>query len=181
MDWDLPEKLDRKFVDTQIWQPGPLEFYEVCELGLVRRPLSTPYCKGAMQPGYLYSPEVRSGNYIRYRLHKLGEKRPIYYEPYSVMMEAFRMFRNEGLKDSEYVAELRVLVVEFNKNYFSTGFKNHRGEKTEEFGPGAIPMRKCTTCGKPTRNYRCEACWVRIKAGTTSCDEPGAEYRLGRR
>lgn len=59
--------------------------------------------------------------------------------------------------------------------------KRHDGSEVEE--DGMLPVRVCATpgCGKRTRNYRCDACWIRIKAESTSCDEPIAEYSFGRR
>lgn len=28
---------------------------------------------------------------------------------------------------------------------------------------GLKPKRKCHDCGKPTNNYRCSACWAKIR------------------
>ena len=42
-------------------------------------------------------------------------------------------------------------------------------------------MRKCTTCGKPTMQWRCPACWLEVNARNgidESMGHPGDEYRI---
>lgn len=56
-----------------------------------------------------------------------------------------------------------------------------RRSVAQSWEEGMAPLRKCATCGRKTRDYRCPECWAKIKAASTSCDEPSAEYKLGRR
>ena len=176
MDFELPEKITIEFLMEQKWVSGPLEYFEICELGLVRRPLSMEVTRGLMQPGFLYGPENKSGFIIKYRLHKLGNKKPNYYSPKEIMEKCFGRFLNTKLDDLKYVIQLRILLTEFNSRVFRPERKSPVDEEA-----GTIPMRFCATCGKPTRDYRCEACWTKIRAAGTACDEPTAEYRIGRR
>ena len=178
MDWELPESLTFEFLNDLEWKPGPLENYEICELGLVRRPSSVPMRRGVMQPGYLYAPEIRGPRAIRYRLHKLGSKHPIYFLPGDAIKEVFGRFLNKKLHNMDYIISLRALVVEFNERHYIQDRRKVYADKCE---PGMMPMRFCASCGKQTRNYRCEACWARIKALSTGCDEPIKEYGFGRR
>lgn len=178
MDWELPDTLTFDFLNELAWKPGPLDNYEVCELGLVRRPSSLPVHKGVMQPGFLYAPEMRGPTAVRYRLHNLGSKRPIYIPPEQVMKDTFGRFKNKNLGKFEFVKALRVLVIEFNERHF---IQDKRRVYAEKYEPGMIPLRCCATCGKQTRSYRCDACWAKIKAASTSADEPTSEYSFGRR
>lgn len=176
MDFELPEKITFEFLGAQKWIPGPLDYFEICEWGLVRRPLSLDVTKGLMRPGFLYGPENKSGFVIKYRLHKIGNKKPNYFSPKEIMEQCFGRLLNENLASLEYVVQLRSLVTEFNNRVFRPERKSPVDEEA-----GTIPMRFCATCGKPTRDYRCEACWTKIRAAGTACDEPTAEYRIGRR
>ncbi len=178
MDWELPETLTFEFLNDLEWKPGPLENYEVCELGLVRRPSSIQYNKGVMQPGFMYAPEMRGPRIVRYRLHKLGSKHPIYMSAEEVMTGVFGRFANRNINKPTYVAEMRAIVIEFNERHFIQDKRKVYADKCEV---GMAPLRFCATCGKQTRNYRCDACWAKIRSGSTSCEDPFSEYRLGRR
>lgn len=178
MDWELPDMLTFDFLNELAWKPGPLDNYEVCELGFVRRPSSLPVHKGVMQPGFLYAPEMRGPVAVRYRLHNLGSKRPVYLPPEEVMKAVFKKFRNKSLNTPGYVLKVRELIVAFNEQHF---IQDKRRVYAEKYEPGMIPMRCCATCGKQTRSYRCDACWAKIKATSTACDEPTSEYSFGRR
>lgn len=178
MEWEIPDTLTFEFLDEQEWRPGPLDHFEICELGLVRRPLSLGTRKGVMYPGTLYTPEPRGRTTTRYRLHLIGNRRPIYIPPEEALTKAFGVFRNHNLKNVAYVLNMRAIALGFNAKYFKQEKRLAYQDAEEE---GMLPMRRCATCGKKTRSYRCEACWTKIRAGETSCDEPNAEYRLGRR
>lgn len=177
MDWSMPEVITTEFLSELSWKPGPLELFEICELGLVRRPLELPVRRGAMQPGCLYTPEPRGASTTRYRLHRPGERAPTYLIPRDVMVQVFGRYLNTLLEDVEYVKEMRATALEYN-------FQNFRQDKRLAYQhaeeDGMIPMRRCATCGKKTRSYRCEACWAKIRSKETSCDEPTKEYRIGR-
>lgn len=175
---DLPEILTPELLDEQEWRPGPLEHFEICELGFVRRPADLGSRKGVMQPGTIYTPEPRGRTVTRYRLHLIGSKKPIYLPPAEALESVFGRFENEALLDVAYVKEMRALALEFNARHFRQEKRLAYQDAEED---GMLPMRRCATCGKKTRSYRCEACWAKIRAKSTSCDEPGAEYRLGRR
>ena len=176
--WELPDQLSFEILDDLEWRPGPLEYFELSNVGLVRRPHQLPHLKGMMRPGLLYSPEPKGNYATRYRLHNLGEKRPIYLVPREVFTSIFGGIQNSGVEDVNYVVQMRALVIEFNARHFRQD-KRLAYEHNEE--DGMLPMRKCATCGKKTRSYRCDACWAKIRAGSTSCDEPTKEYTLGRR
>ena len=178
MNWELPDVLTEDFLEEQEWRPGPLDYFEICELGLVRRPLSLPMRRGVMQPGSLYTPEPRGISTTRYRLHKAGERVPTYIQPGDAIMQVFGRFQNKNLLDVPYVKWMRAIALEFNAKHFKKD-KRLSYENSEE--AGMIPMRRCATCGKKTRSYRCDACWAKIRAKSTSCDEPTDEYILGRR
>lgn len=178
MIWELPDQLSFEILNDLEWRPGPLEYFEMSDVGLVRRPHDLPHLKGMMRPGLLYSPELKGDVATRYRLHKLGEKRPIYLVPRHVFLNVFGKMLNEGVENVDYVVKMRAIVIEFNARNFRQDKRISYECKEEE---GMLPMRKCATCGKKTRSYRCDACWAKIKAQSTSCEEPGAEYRIGRR
>lgn len=176
MSWELPERITIEFLAEQKWIPGPMDYFEICELGLVRRPLSLDVTKGLMRPGFLYGPENKSGFVIKYRLHKIGNKKPNYFSPQEIMEQCFGRLLNTNLTNLEYAIALRALVTEFNNRVFRPERKNNLEEEL-----GTLPVRFCATCGKPTRDYRCSACWLKIRANNTSCDEPSSEYKVGGR
>lgn len=174
---DLPETLTFDFLDEQEWRPGPLEHFELCELGFARRPKDLTSKKGIMQPGTLYAPEPRGRRVTLYRLHIIGNKKPIYLSPQEAMESTFGRFLDRRLLDVNYVRLMRSLALEFNARHFR---REKRLAYQDTECEGMLPMRRCATCGKKTRSYRCDACWTKIRAQATSCDEPATEYRLGR-
>lgn len=91
------------------------------------------------------------------------------------MIPVFGKVRNKNLLNGIYVTRMKALVLEYNLRFIEIP----RSE-TDIQEAGMKPLRKCTTCGKPTRDYRCSACWVKIRAASTSCDEPASEYRIVR-
>ena len=177
MEWDLPETLLYGYLDTLDWLPGPLDGFEICELGLVRRPPLMPKLKGEIRPGYLSSPECRTEKMIRYRLNSTGFRNCTYIKPVDAMTEVFGKFRNKNLLILSYVKAMKGLVAEYNVATFRTPVRKTENEKVES---GMMQMRRCTTCGKKTRDYRCSACWAKIKNGVTSCDDVAEEHRVMR-
>lgn len=60
------------------------------------------------------------------------------------------------------------------------GGKSQHGPKPQaKSAPDSLdppPRRKCTTCGKPTNNYRCNTCWKLLRKTFEPSDEPGDEF-----
>lgn len=173
--FSLPEKISQDFLDDLEWRPGPLETYEITEIGLVRRAFDVDI-RGVF-PGFLYSPNISSRRLPHYRLNPGSDKAAVYLVPSMVIQAAFGKFRNSDLTKNDYARQMKMLVVEFNQLNFRAK-RRIPYELAEE--SGMIKSRRCCDCGAKTRNYRCESCWVIVRSRTTSCDEPTKEYRLGR-
>lgn len=175
MNWDLPSEFTPDFMSDLVWSPGPMAGFEVSEYGIIRRPLAVLNPGRSMRPGFLYPPEVRGRTWIRYRLIDPKQCKPVYLKIEEVMIPVFGKVRNKNLLNGIYVTRMKALVLEYNLRFIEIP----RSE-TDIQEAGMKPLRKCTTCGKPTRDYRCSACWVKIRAASTSCDEPASEYRIVR-
>lgn len=175
MTWNLPSEFTQEFTSSLVWVPGPMFGFEVSEFGLIRRPLDVKNPGRSMRPGFLYPPEVRGQSWIRYRLIDPENNRSIYLKIEDVIVPAFGKLRNKNLFNGNYVARMKSMAIEYNTRFIKP---KRQGIDYIEFGVGAL--RRCTTCGAPTKNYRCEACWIKIRATTTSCDEPNSEYRVAR-
>lgn len=171
--FELPEKITKEFLDDLEWRPGPLDTYEISELGLVRRPESVDI-RGVF-PGFLYSPNLAIRRGPHYRLNPGGDKAPLYLTPSVVLTKVFGQFLNRNLLKNDYAHKMKGLIIEYNQ----LNFREKRRlpyEQAEE--NGMIKMRRCCDCGAKTRNYRCDACWVVIRSRATSDDEPSAEYKI---
>lgn len=171
--FELPEKITPEFLDDLEWKPGPLPTYEITELGLVRRPQDVDI-RGVF-PGFLYSPNLAIRRGPHYRLNPGGDKASVYLSPSVVMNNVFGKFRNKLLLRNDYAHQMKTLIIEYNQLHFREK-RRLPYEQAEE--NGMIKMRRCCDCGAKTRNYRCDACWVVIRARATSCDEPSAEYKI---
>ena len=171
--FDLPEKITKEFLDELEWREGPFPTYEISEMGLVRRPHGV-YTRGIF-PGFLYSPNLSIRRGPHYRLNPGANKSSVYLSPVIVMTEVFGEFRNKLLRNSEYVHSMKKRIVDYNSVTFreKKPFKHQR-----EVESGVTPARRCCDCGAKTRNYRCDACWVVVRAKASGCDEPLAEFRI---
>lgn len=172
MDFTLPEKLTDDFLNEQDWMPGPIEGFEICELGLVRRPLDLP---ARERPGYLHSPEMKGLAASRYRLGVQGSRNSVYMTPKVAMLGVFGRIENKSLSNAGYSREMKALVNEYNERRYGRETQRKSRDCGDENGE---KKRKCTTCGRPTNNYRCDACWAKIKSQATGCDDPGCEYKI---
>lgn len=68
------------------------------------------------------------------------------------MERIFGRFRNKNLLVLNYVKTMKGLVAEYNVATFKAPVRKTENEKVES---GMMQMRRCTTCGKKTRDYRC--------------------------
>lgn len=176
MEWELPEELTRSILDEFCWLEGLLEGYEICEVGLVRRPKMMR--SNGVPPGYLYSPNINVRKEPCYRLNIYGSKSVLYIKPVEILTKLFGEFTNSGLLSNEYARQMKSLVVEYNERNFRSQNRKEYSDREED---GMLKMRVCHDCGKKTRNFRCDSCWAIVKARSTSCDEPISEYGFGRK
>jgi len=171
----LPERITPEFLTKMIWHAAPCVGYELCELGLLRRPHS--YQAKGIFPGMLYYPKISVKTRPHYILCDPGEKIGTRYTPDALMFAVFGKFRNAQLDDYAYQVKLRALVKEYNTRYFR-GRAAPLQAVAEERVVGMEPKRKCTDCGQPTRNYRCEACWILRRKGFSLEDIEDSAYSV---
>lgn len=173
MAWVLPQFLTEEFLDDMEWKEAPVENYELCELGLLRRPKLIR--QRGIYPGMLYGPRLNSRGIGSYVLIPPGVhgSQGTRFLPEELMKSVFGKFRNKNLNVYPYCAKLNSLIVAYNAITFQ---RPTRKEAHEKEGAGMLPMRKCHDCKRPTRSYRCDACWTVVKAGVTACDHPDEEY-----
>ena len=171
--FELPDRITKDFLDDLEWRPGPLDTYEISEIGLVKRPDNVDI-RGVF-PGFLYSPNLGIRRGPHYRLNPGGDRAAVYLTPATVIKAAFGVFRNKNLTKNTYAHQMKSLILEYNQLHFREK-RRLPYEQAEE--NGMIKMRRCCDCGAKTRNYRCDACWVVIRSRATSCDEPSKEYRI---
>ena len=174
MPWEHPEKYTYEFLESHEWKEAPVPGYEVCEYGIVRRPLDL-VSRGNPRPGTLYGTRLHSkgkGYYVLIPKGNSGSE-GIKYKPPELMEAVFGKFRNTNLLNYAYCARMNALISAFNAGMFEDKIRRTHGE--QELA-NMMPMRKCHDCGKKTRNFRCDACWTAIRAKVTSCDHPDDEY-----
>lgn len=171
--FELPDRITKDYLDDLEWRPGPLDIYEISEIGIVKRPDNVDI-RGVF-PGFLYSPNIGMRRGPHYRLNPGGDRDAVYLTPSIVIKDAFGVFRNKNLTKNVYAHQLKTLVIEYNHLHFREK-RRLPYEKAEE--NGMIKMRRCCDCGAKTRNYRCDACWAIVRSKSTSCDEPSNEYRV---
>lgn len=71
---------------------------------------------------------------------------------------------------------------EYNANKERIGGKLVYKKKKEKIPEWELPpKRHCVDCGKPTNNYRCRACWARLKDSMGCVESSIAEYSTGGR
>ena len=167
----LPEKLTPEFIEAQAWRPGPAKYYEMCDIGLYRRPLELEgdSLMVNMRIGTIFALDIRDNEKAVVWIYDLHTKK-------SYKEQGSKHFAKEYL-DRRYIRDLRLLVAAYNKEYFPAKPSSARRYLKKGLSDNqATPMRKCTTCGCPTRDYRCSVCWEKIQKDVTSCDEPLEEY-----
>ena len=154
----FPERFTPEFLNKLVWKKTKYAGMELCEFGAIRRPANSKY-----NPGQLSYPLPNITNYHVYRIAKgPGTKERHQLEIEAFHIEVFGSLKNRSLLNYEYLKKLRVLCLEYNTRYFIKEETSYNVTKEIE-QLGVMKKRKCTTCGRPTSNYRCNACWIAIR------------------
>jgi len=173
--WQLPESLTDEVMREWLWRPTPVFGYELCEQGLLRRPLD--YNVKGTKAGMLYGSRLNTRGIGYYALVPKGSygSTCVRYKPEELMTEVFGAFRNRNLNVYTYCVRLNALIQAYNAHTFKLPADRRNMAHREE--AGMSKLRKCHDCGRKTRNYRCDACWRVVLSRTTSCDHPDDEYK----
>ena len=65
--FELPDRITKEFLDNLEWRPGPLDTYEITEIGLLRRQDNVDI--RGVYPGFLYSTNIAMRRAPHYRLN----------------------------------------------------------------------------------------------------------------
>ena len=165
--WRLPVRLTDDFLQKQVWKKAGYYDVEVCELGLLRRAQYSPYA------GRITYPPPNKQYPPRFRITVPGAKKRILVDVEKMMREVFGAVNNKHLLTYDYLCKLRLLCMEYNR-------RSTVKEDESQGPPRQIPTgrrRLCAgvngkTCGAMITNYRCPACWVIIRGGNVTDEDP---------
>ena len=173
---EIPDVLTKEFVDNLEWRRGRTGEYDVCEIGLVRRPVDRKIKN--IQPGRLAAPSTGSkGGKPLWKLIPIGEKLQVYVNIREELLAVFGRYIDRRLDDNEHARTLIKKVKLYNATYINKTNGSGNGKSVDYPAP---KMRKCATCGKPTVDYRCESCWMKIRLRSSGIDQPSKEYSVFR-
>jgi len=163
--FELPDRFTPEYINGLEWRETQYSKLELCEMGMLRRPLS------AQIPGTLLYATPNKEFPPRYRITKLGGTKEKYVvDVEAAMIELFSSFRNKQLLAYKYLTELKLLCMEYNERYFTREMSREDSKLLGENAAKLIRRRRCAgvngrSCGKMIYDYRCSACWIRIRGG----------------